>query len=37
MLAQPKPTRIVVGLYHLVGPDSIQAQLRANGLQVKRI
>ena len=37
MLAQPKPTMIVVGLYHLVGPDSIQAQLRANGLQVKRI
>jgi uncharacterized protein YbaP (TraB family) len=37
MLAQPKPTMIVVGLYHLVGPDSIQAQLRANGLHVKRI
>jgi hypothetical protein len=37
MLAEPKPTMIVVGLYHLVGPDSIQAQLRANGLQVKRI
>lgn len=24
MLTQPKPTMIVVGLYHLVGPDSIQ-------------
>jgi uncharacterized protein len=37
MLTQPKPTMVVVGLYHLVGPDSIQAQLRASGLRVKRI
>jgi uncharacterized protein len=37
MLTQSKPTMIVVGLYHLVGSDSIQAQLRANGLQVRRI
>ena len=37
MLTQSKPTMIVVGLYHLVGSDSIQAQLRANGLQVKRL
>jgi uncharacterized protein len=37
MLAQARPAMIVVGLYHLVGPDSIQAQLRANGLHVKRI
>jgi uncharacterized protein YbaP (TraB family) len=37
MLTQPKPTMIVVGLYHLVGPDSIQAQLRATGLHVRRI
>jgi uncharacterized protein len=37
MLTQPKPTMVVVGIYHLVGPDSIQAQLRASGLRVKRI
>ena len=37
MLTQPQPTMIVVGLYHLVGPDSIQAQLRARDLRVKRI
>jgi uncharacterized protein len=37
MLTQRKPAMIVVGLYHLVGPDSIQAQLRANGLQIRRI
>jgi uncharacterized protein YbaP (TraB family) len=37
MFTQSKPTMIVVGLYHLVGPDSIQAQLRANGLHVRRI
>ena len=37
MLTQPKPTMVVVGIYHLVGPDNIQAQLRANGLRVTRI
>jgi uncharacterized protein len=37
MLAQSKPTMIVVGLYHLVGSDSIQVQLRANGLRVRRL
>jgi uncharacterized protein len=37
MFTQPKPTMVVVGFYHLVGPDSIQTQLRANGLHVKRI
>ena len=37
MLTQPKPTMVVVGIYHLVGPDNIQAQLRANGLRVRRI
>jgi uncharacterized protein len=36
MLTQSKPTMIVVGLYHLVGSDSIQAQLRASGLHVRR-
>jgi uncharacterized protein len=37
MLTQSKPTMIVVGLYHLVGSDCIQAQLRANDLHVRRI
>jgi uncharacterized protein YbaP (TraB family) len=37
MLTKPKPTIVVVGMYHMVGPDNIQAQLRANGLRVKRI
>jgi uncharacterized protein YbaP (TraB family) len=37
MLTQPKPAMVVVGLFHLVGPDSIQAQLRTHGLHVKRI
>jgi uncharacterized protein YbaP (TraB family) len=37
MLTQPKPTMVVVGIYHLVGPDSIQAQLHADGLRVRRI
>ncbi|THD81950.1 MAG: TraB/GumN family protein [Phenylobacterium sp.] len=37
MLQNPKPTLIVVGSYHLVGPDRIQAQLRAEQLSAKRI
>jgi uncharacterized protein len=37
MVTQPKPTMVVVGIYHLVGPDSIQSQLRASGLRVRRI
>lgn len=37
MFSEPKPSMIVVGLYHLVGADSIQVQLRNNGLSVKRI
>lgn len=37
MLTKPKPTMVVVGMYHLVGPDNIQAQLRASGLQLRRI
>jgi len=37
MLTQHKPTMVVVGLLHLVGPDSLQAQLRANGLRVSSI
>ncbi|HEY3950830.1 TraB/GumN family protein [Phenylobacterium sp.] len=37
MLQDPKPSLIVVGSYHLVGPDSILAQLRAERLPVKRL
>jgi uncharacterized protein len=37
MLQQPKPSLIVVGDYHLVGPDSILAVLRAERLSVKRV
>lgn len=37
MLSQRKPTMVVVGLFHLVGPESIQAQLRANGLHIRGI
>ena len=37
MLTQPKPTMVVVGMFHMVGPDNIQAQLRANGLHAKQI
>jgi uncharacterized protein len=35
MLSQRKPTMVVVGFLHLVGPDSIQAQLRTNGLRAR--
>lgn len=34
MLAQQKDVMVDVGLYHLVGPDSIQAKLSANGARV---
>jgi uncharacterized protein len=37
MLTQQKAVIVVVGLYHLVGPDSIQAQLNASGLVARRI
>ncbi len=37
MLQAPKPSLIVVGNYHLVGPDSILAQLRAERLPAKRM
>ena len=37
MLSKQKPTMVVVGMYHMAGPDNIQAQLRANGLHVRRI
>ena len=34
MLKTPKPALIVVGLYHLAGPDSILVRLKARGLKV---
>jgi uncharacterized protein YbaP (TraB family) len=37
MLQAPKPSLIVVGNYHLVGPDSLLAQLRAENLSAKRL
>jgi uncharacterized protein YbaP (TraB family) len=36
MLGQDRPTLVVVGFYHLVGADSMQAQLAAQGLTVRR-
>lgn len=37
MLDAPRPSMIVVGLYHLVGPERVQAQLANTGLMVRRI
>ncbi len=37
MLGQSKPSLIVVGNYHLVGPDGVLAQLRRAGLTAKRV
>lgn len=37
MLQDPKPSLIVVGSYHLVGPDSILAQLHTERLSAKRL
>jgi uncharacterized protein YbaP (TraB family) len=37
MLNANRPSMIVVGLYHLVGPDSIVAQLAADGFRVRRM
>lgn len=36
MLNADVPSMIVVGLYHLVGPDSMLAQLAAGGVRVRR-
>lgn len=35
MLAQGRPTLVITGLYHLVGPDSVQSQLHAAGLRIR--
>ncbi len=37
MLTNAKPSLIVLGLYHLVGPDSVLAQLRARGMNVRAV
>lgn len=37
MLKQDKPRMVVVGFYHLVGPDSIQTMLAAQRVSVRRI
>ncbi len=36
MLNADLPSMIVVGLYHLVGPDSMLAQLAASGVRLRR-
>jgi uncharacterized protein YbaP (TraB family) len=36
MLNADRPSMIVVGLYHLVGPDSLLAQLAASGIRLRR-
>lgn len=37
MLNADRPSMIVVGLYHLVGPDSMLAQLAAGGVRPRRV
>ena len=37
MLTATRPTMIVVGLYHLVGPDSMLVQLGASGARLRRV
>ena len=37
MLNADRPTMIVVGLYHLVGPDSMLVQLAASGARLRRM
>jgi len=36
MLASAKPTMVIVGLYHLVGPDSLLIQMRKAGFEVRK-
>jgi uncharacterized protein YbaP (TraB family) len=36
MLRDPKPAMVVVGLYHLVGPESLLVQMRRAGFHVSR-
>jgi len=37
MLNANRPAMMVVGLYHLVGPDSILMQLAARGVRLRRM
>ena len=37
MLSADRPSMIVVGLYHLVGPDSMLRQLAASGVRLRRM
>lgn len=37
MLSADRPSMIVVGFYHLVGPDRLQAQLAAAGCRVRQV
>ena len=37
MLRDPKPALIVVGLYHMAGPDSVLVRLQEHGLSVRSI
>jgi uncharacterized protein len=37
MLKANRPSMIVVGLYHLVGPDSVLVQLGASGVRLRRV
>jgi uncharacterized protein YbaP (TraB family) len=37
MLNANEPSMIVVGFYHLVGPDSLPVQLAAHGFRVRRV
>lgn len=37
MLNKPVPSMVVVGMYHLVGPESLLSQLQKSGLKVHRI
>jgi hypothetical protein len=37
LLEGDRPSMIVVGLYHLVGPDRMQVHLAGSGLRVRRI
>jgi uncharacterized protein YbaP (TraB family) len=37
MLQSERPAMVVLGLYHLAGPDSVLEQLRAAGMKVSQI
>ena len=37
MLQTPKPSMVVLGFFHLVGPDNVREQLQKAGLTVRRV